>query len=240
MTLLFRFQALCHTAPSLRLFVPNNLTVYHGSLSSEGCACNVFFFFLFLGLVFPLVVYFSPRVALSLSNHCHRSLLTCTRPKWHPIKSCLLLLSVAVGSVLLHSRFVLSVQLFFFFRFGGGRPLHKVQSLILCIPTVHLAIRFTISSPVDFLSSSSDALSILRYRSHLIPELFICPLSCSCCLRPHFLMPLLHSEPFQMSHPGRPSFRSSRCYIVLVVSLVIVFPVPCHICTVHHLSVCDG
>jgi hypothetical protein len=35
---------ICHTAPSLRLFVPNSLTVNHRSFSSEGYACNVLFF----------------------------------------------------------------------------------------------------------------------------------------------------------------------------------------------------
>jgi hypothetical protein len=42
---------------------------------------------------------------------------------------------------------------------------------------------------------------------------------------------------FPTSNPGRPSFRSSRCYIVLVVSLAIVSPALCHFCTVHHLCV---
>jgi hypothetical protein len=37
-----------------------------------------------------------------------------------------------------------------------------------------------------------------------------------------------------------PSFRSSRCYIVLVVSLAIMSPASCHFCTVGHLSACDG
>jgi hypothetical protein len=32
----------CHTTPSLRLFVPNSLTVYHHSFISGGCAFNVF------------------------------------------------------------------------------------------------------------------------------------------------------------------------------------------------------
>jgi hypothetical protein len=43
-----------------------------------------------------------------------------------------------------------------------------------------------------------------------------------------------------VSHCGCSVFRSSRCYIVLVVSLAIVFPVLCHFCTVSHLSMCDG
>jgi hypothetical protein len=86
----------------------------------------------------------------------------------------------------------------YFFRFGGGRPLHKVQFLILCSPKVHLAILFAISSPKVFLSSSSDALSILRRSSHLIPELLIRSLPRSCCLRPLSPMPLLHSGSFQI------------------------------------------
>jgi hypothetical protein len=79
-----------------------------------------------------------------------------------------------------------------FFRFGGCRHLNKVQSLILCSPIVHLAIRFAIFSPVDILSSSSDALSILRpaavfYLSYLFARCLVAvdfglrPL-CHCCI----------------------------------------------------------
>jgi hypothetical protein len=81
--------------------------------------------------------------------------------------------------------------------FGGSRPLHKIQPLILCSPTIHLAIRLTIYSPKVFLSSSSDALSILGRSCRLIPELFISSLSAKCCLRPRSLMLLLHSGPLQ-------------------------------------------
>jgi hypothetical protein len=30
----------CHVAPSLRLFIPNNLQTYRHSFSSKGCACK--------------------------------------------------------------------------------------------------------------------------------------------------------------------------------------------------------
>jgi hypothetical protein len=85
----------------------------------------------------------------------------------------------------------------FFFCFGGGRPLHKVQSLILCISLEIPNAHFKNSSLKAFLSSSSDVLSILRRNSRLIPELFIRSLPRSCCFRPRSLMPFLHSKPFQ-------------------------------------------
>jgi hypothetical protein len=47
-----------------------------------------------------------------------------------------------------------------------------------------------------------------------------------------------------LAHQSPPSehqsYSSSRCYIVLVASLAIVSPVPCHFCTGGHLSRCDG
>jgi hypothetical protein len=39
----------------------------------------------------------------------------------------------------------------FFFHFGGGRPLHKVQSFVFRIPTTDLAVRSAISSLLVFL-----------------------------------------------------------------------------------------
>jgi hypothetical protein len=126
----------------------------------------------------------------------------------------------------------------FFFCFGGGRPLHKAQSLIFCIPLASLNARLTNSSRKAFLSSSYDVLSILRHSSRIIPELFIRLLPYSCCFRSRSLMPSLHSRPFQRLIPDVHS--SSQCYIVLVISLAIVSPALCHFCMVHHLSVCDG
>jgi hypothetical protein len=57
------FQAVRHTAPSLRLFFPSSLTVYQHFFSSEGCACNVFWG---EGSVFPVVFFFCARYIRSL------------------------------------------------------------------------------------------------------------------------------------------------------------------------------
>jgi hypothetical protein len=65
----------CHTAPSLRVFVPNILTVYYRSLLSQVSARDI----TFLGCSV-----FFPRC--SLSNQYHYSLLTCARPERHPIR----------------------------------------------------------------------------------------------------------------------------------------------------------
>jgi hypothetical protein len=85
----------------------------------------------------------------------------------------------------------------FFFHFGGGRPLHKVQSFILCIPFEIPSSCFTNSRPKAFLSRSSDVLSILRRSNRLAPDLFIRSLPRSYCFRPQFLVRMLHSGPFQ-------------------------------------------
>jgi hypothetical protein len=68
-----------------------------------------------------------------------------------------------------------------FFRFGGGRPLHNVQSLTSCSRVDDPTIHFSISGSAVFLKLLPDALSYL---------------TCSCRLAPRFLMPLLHSGPF--------------------------------------------
>jgi hypothetical protein len=60
----------CHTIPTLRLFIPNSLTVYHHSLLSEVSSFWLFFF----------------GLRWSVSNHCHCSLLMCACPKRHLIK----------------------------------------------------------------------------------------------------------------------------------------------------------
>jgi hypothetical protein len=109
------------------------------------------------------------------------------------------ILSVVVGSGA--STLLAPLCTMFLFCFGGGWPLHKVQSLILCMLFEIPNARFTNSSPKAFLLNSSDVLLILRRSSHLIPEIFICSLPCSCCFRPRFHMPLLHSGPFQCLIP---------------------------------------
>jgi hypothetical protein len=75
-----------------------------------------------------------------------------------------------------------------FFRFGGDRPLHNVQSATSRSPVEDLTIRFPISSSTVFLQILPDALSFLR-RSYR--------------LAPRFLMPILHSGPSIVS--SRPS-----------------------------------
>jgi hypothetical protein len=61
-TPLFRFQAFRHTAPSLRLFLPNSLTVYHQSFSSDAVLATSFY--LSLALCFLLV--FIPVAVITL------------------------------------------------------------------------------------------------------------------------------------------------------------------------------
>jgi hypothetical protein len=80
--------------------------------------------------------------------------------------------------------FVLFSELCFerpFFRFGGGQPLHRVQSLMSGSPVEDLTIRFSISSPMVFLKILSGVLSFLRH---------------SCCIVPWSFIPLWHSSPF--------------------------------------------
>jgi hypothetical protein len=97
-------------------------------------------------------------------------------------------------------------QCYFFFRFWGSLPLHKVQFIILCNPTADPAIRLEIPSLVVFLKVMSrfpvlSSCSIfrsrfLRYRGRPPPRSFTAFLPCSCCLRPRFLMSVLQSEPY--------------------------------------------
>jgi hypothetical protein len=78
---------------------------------------------------------------------------------------------------------------FFFFCFGGGRPLHTSQFLICRNPLDILAARFTNSSPKAFLSNQSDLSSILICRCRLVFGFFIRLLPHSCCLG---LSPVCH------------------------------------------------
>jgi hypothetical protein len=118
-----------HTAPSLRLFVPNSLTMHRRSLSSEGC------------------------VVTSLSCRCsgfrvvHFPTAT-SAPSLRPARPEQLRVGIPVSSCSHHHSEVSSSFLLIlshslhgepgastlpapasgpFFRFGGGRPLHKFQ-----------------------------------------------------------------------------------------------------------------
>jgi hypothetical protein len=110
----------CHTAPSLRLFVPNSPTVCHRSLLSEVPACDV----AVLGC--SGFSFFPPRC--SLSNKCHRSLLTYDGPERQPIsfrpflQRFFVFFSQTVGSVPLRYGFPLYPPFLFPFR-KGSTPL---------------------------------------------------------------------------------------------------------------------
>jgi hypothetical protein len=68
-----------HTSPSLRLFVPNSLTVCHVSFFPYSeLAISV------IGVTFLLIARFLPR--WSFSKRYIRSLLKCARPERHPDK----------------------------------------------------------------------------------------------------------------------------------------------------------
>jgi hypothetical protein len=115
MTPLFRFQAFRHTAPSLRLFVPNSLRVYHRLFSSEGCACNVF---LFLSLVRRFLLLVSFWVAV-ITLQPLPLLPPYVRSSRAAPDKVVLILSVVVGagaSTLPAPPLCAG----FFFRFGGG------------------------------------------------------------------------------------------------------------------------
>jgi hypothetical protein len=67
-----------------------------------------------------------------------------------------------------------------FFRLGGDRVLHNVQSLIFRSPMEHSTARFATSSPRVCLTALLNALLLPRR---------------SCSFRPRFHMPLLHFGP---------------------------------------------
>jgi hypothetical protein len=188
MTPLFLFYAFRHTVPSLRLFVPNSLTVDHRFFSSEGCSCNVFFLLVFAVITLQPQPLFPPYVRSSQAT---------------PDKV-LLILSIVVGAGASTSPAPPLCSVFFFF--GGGQHLQKAQSLILSNPLEIPNSRFTNSSPNAFPSISSDVLSSLRRSCHLIRELFIRSLPRSCCFRLRSLTPLLHSGPFQPLIPDVRTF----------------------------------
>jgi hypothetical protein len=64
---------------------------------------------------------------------------------------------------------------------------------------------------------------MLSRSRRLVPELSVRSLSCSCCLRPRSLEPLLHSGVFQRLILD---VRPSQYYTILGVSLVTVSPAP--------------
>jgi hypothetical protein len=135
-----------------------------------------------------------------------------------------------------------------FFRFGGARPLHTIQFQIrrnpLHIPTTCFAIfplktsyRVFLSVPslskcyrcpgLHPLMSIAVPFTFLRHSSHLTPRSFIRLLPRSCCFRPRFLMPFLHSGPFQRLFSSVRPFR--------VLGEMTFFPClwsPCSLCRV--------
>jgi hypothetical protein len=116
---LFRFRYIPvlgarHISPSLRLFVPNSLTVYHRSFFSEGSARDIF---LWLG-IFCLSAVPTNTAAPSLSAIVPSATL---------IRSSLAL--SVVGGRCFYLTCYRSTRRSFF-RFGGGRPLHKVKFLL--------------------------------------------------------------------------------------------------------------
>jgi hypothetical protein len=66
-----------------------------------------------------------------------------------------------------------------FFRFGGGRPHHNVQSLIFRNSTEDLAIHFAISSLNVFPKIRPAVFSFLSHSCHLVPLSLIPPLRSS-------------------------------------------------------------
>jgi hypothetical protein len=115
------FRSSYHVAPSLRLFVPNGLKAYGHLLLSEGCACDVcaWFHLPSRGSVFL-------RCLLCSRFYC--SFLKASRPERLPNK-----LSVDPGLSPSSRALVFPVPTLvcsLFFRFGGDRLFHNVQSLI--------------------------------------------------------------------------------------------------------------
>jgi hypothetical protein len=86
-----------------------------------------------------------------------------------------------------------------FFHFGGGRPLHTVQSLIFRSLMDILTICFATSSSIVFLKILPNVVLLPRCGFCLL----LCPLMllsvvlsflrCSCCLEPRFPIPVMPS-----------------------------------------------
>jgi hypothetical protein len=89
-----------------------------------------------------------------------------------------------------------------FFHFGGGQPLHNVQSLIFCSLMEVLTVFFANSNLWVCPLASYNVSLLPRHGSHLLLHpLMLLPvilsfLRCSCHLALRFLMPLLHSGLF--------------------------------------------
>jgi hypothetical protein len=181
----------CHTAPSLRLFVPNSLTMYHRFLLSEVPVHDV----TFLDCGFSS---FSPRCSVSNKDHRpppYECSSQATPEKVPSLPSTLFFFYYPWGRCL-NITSSLSTRRSFF-RFARGRPLRKVQFLIFRNPLDLPVACFRNTSPRAFLANFSDILSILRRSCRLVPGFFIRSLPRSCSLRPRSLMPLLHFEHFQ-------------------------------------------
>jgi hypothetical protein len=157
-----------YIALSLRLFVPNGLQAYSRFFFTEAVLTTSV-----LSLTFLPVARFS-RWLFSNSSRC--SLLKAARPKQSPHR-----VPVDPGtspSSCFSDRWrqnYLEWRCFYisgsysvcslFFRFGGGRPLHIVLTLIFCSLMVVPTIRFATSSSAVFQKILPDVLSFLR-RSH--------------------------------------------------------------------------
>jgi hypothetical protein len=135
-------SGICHTVPFLRLFVPNSLIVPHPFGGSSGFPCTA--------TSAPSLKPARPerlpdKVSVSPDSRHPRQIISTFA------LSLILLLSLShsMGSpVLLHYRS--SSAPCFYFRFGGGRPLHSVQFLFFRNVTGDPAICFAISIPVIF------------------------------------------------------------------------------------------
>jgi hypothetical protein len=136
----------CHTAPFLRLFVLNSLTVHSCSFSLKAVLAASSFCPATCSDYSPAVTSSAPFLGLFVPNNSmvqHRITFT-LHIHASPIHSlwggqCF----CVTGSS--------NTCRFSFFRFGGGPPLHSVQSLSGHRLSEDPTVRFAISSPVIFL-----------------------------------------------------------------------------------------
>jgi hypothetical protein len=147
-------QPSCHFALSLKLLVPNSLTVYHSSFFSEDSARDVF---LWLGLnrgdQSPTATN-APSLRVVVSNFSLIRFQSIQVYHHHPeyffYSDGGKITPSGRWSHISCSSYANSATRFCF-HFGGVRLLHNIQSLFFRNPTVDLEIRFAIASPVVFL-----------------------------------------------------------------------------------------